>query len=184
MIMVWCWHCFVLYHSLFIFSSLRAIFFITVTTTIVSRPLYGLICISRHNWRILLVQSFTACMPLLFASQHIRIREKMLELSSAVFYTISMPYLFITVTVLQFIDSASRVCVSIYIMMLCLSICLSVPSYFAAAVYGVFAAVGSACGQYRSIAAQHVCQFRSISTVARRSAVSCLQQHRKLNTTC
>ena len=89
----------VLYHSLFIFSSLRAIFFITVTTTIVSRPLYGLICISRHNWRILLVQSFTACMPLLFASQHIRIREKTLELSSAVFYTISMPYLFITFTV-------------------------------------------------------------------------------------
>ena len=59
------------------------------TTTIVLRPLYGSTCVSRHlqNWRILLVQNFTARVLLLKAmNQCILIGEKTLEFYSTVLF--------------------------------------------------------------------------------------------------
>jgi len=50
------------YFYIFIFVHLY------LFTTTVLRPLYRSTCISRHNCRILFVQSFTSCIPLLTAT--------------------------------------------------------------------------------------------------------------------
>ena len=68
------------------FTNLRKT---ATTTTIVLRPLYRSTCVSRHlqNWRILLVQNFTARVLLLKAmNQCILIGEKTLEFYSTVLF--------------------------------------------------------------------------------------------------
>ena len=59
----------------------------TTTTTTFLRPLYWPTCVK--NWRILLVQSFTARMRLLAASAFVIMEETLLEFSSIVLSTLS-----------------------------------------------------------------------------------------------
>jgi len=54
-----------------------------------------------ENWRILLLQSFTACMPLITAT----VREKMLQFSSTVLPTLS-PYIMQTEPHIQLLTHA------------------------------------------------------------------------------